>query len=101
MRESRQPSRNAPPCPGRLDGSDARPLDPRLAAGFKDGYSFALETSGDRFHVHANPIVPGRTGRRRFYVGSTRYPVGTRNANGPLVRFHLTRPATSGDSPIE
>lgn len=63
---------------GMPNPSAADLLDPLLAAGMKSGYEFiysALDTNGDLrmdfYAVRANPLRPGTTGDRFFYVDQT------------------------------
>ncbi len=74
--------------------SDSTPpyLSDELGSGTKDGYAFAhvVGTPADsNWYAQGNPILPGKTGRRYFFVDSS-----------GVVRFHPSRPATSADSPI-
>ena len=67
-------------------------VDAVLGGCRKSGYTFILVTQnfGSGFHVHANPVVPGKTATRFFYVDD----------NG-VIRFNLVQQAESGDRPME
>ncbi len=70
-------------------------LDPVVSSGIKSGYSFvyAASSSGggipDRFAVNANPISPGQTGERYFFVDQTM-----------VIRFDTLGPAGPASPPI-
>jgi len=70
--------------------------DSVLASAIKSGYSFvynAVDSDSDgkmdSYTVRANPIAPGQTGDRYFYVDQTN-----------VVRFNLTGPAGASDDPV-
>jgi len=61
------------------DSNAINPIDPELARGVKSGYSFTY-TPGKitrgmvlTFTVQADPIEPGKTGRKHFYVDESGY----------------------------
>ncbi|HEX9761197.1 MAG TPA: prepilin-type N-terminal cleavage/methylation domain-containing protein [Candidatus Acidoferrales bacterium] len=86
-----------PPSGGAEPSTSAADLiDSVLASGIKSGYSFvynAIDTdsdgSVDAYTVNANPVAPGQTGDRYFYVDQTN-----------VVRFNLTGPAGTTDDPV-
>lgn len=44
-------------------------INSALVAGEKSGYTFTYTRDGaHEFHINANPLVPGRTGVRYFYM---------------------------------
>lgn len=64
-----------------------------LGRGVKSGYSFVLTVgtpADSNYVVEANPLAPGQSGGRRFFVDSS-----------GVVRFHEEHRASSGDSAIE
>lgn len=71
-----------------------RLIDPAVANGRKEGYSFTVEATAagpeESYRAAAVPLEPGESGRRCFYVD----PSG-------VVRFNPRGPASSADSPIE
>ena len=47
-------------------------IDPQLASGSKDGYDYEYASSAVQdFSLNANPVVPGNTGKRYFYIDET------------------------------
>ena len=71
-------------------------IDPVLATGAKGGYTFTyvpIDANGDgkpeQFTVNANPVTPGVTGNRWFFVDQTN-----------VVRYDNTGPATAASNPI-
>ncbi len=77
-------------------------IDGVLAAGVKSGYRFfyaganavAIPPPGcapgwNAYTVNANPIAPGATGQRRFFVD-----------NSTVIRFNMAGPAGPGDAPL-
>jgi type IV pilus assembly protein PilA len=68
------PALGRAPGGGPATAANADILDPVVANGIKSGYNFvyaALSSGGgnpDRFAVNANPISPGQTGERYFFV---------------------------------
>lgn len=68
-------------------------LDPVVASGIKSGYSFVYAAAGgakpDRFAVNANPISPGQSGERYFFVDQTM-----------VIRFDTLGPAGPASQPI-
>lgn len=47
-------------------------IDAQLASGSKDGYDYAYSSSAVQdFSLNANPVVPGNTGNRYFYIDET------------------------------
>lgn len=68
-----------------------------LAAGQKSGYLFTYEASSSRadgvldtFRVNADPITPGTTGERHFYVDQT-----------GVIRYQNDGPANQNSPPIQ
>lgn len=61
---------------GTLADLAAQGLDPAIVAGTTQGYSFKLhlEDSGQRAWLRADPVEPGVTGRRHFFVQSDPRP---------------------------
>lgn len=55
----------------------------------KSGYQFSLAGTGPDFEANADPITPGVTGKRHFYM----------NVPG-VIRFNPNQPATAGDLPL-
>src|SRR5712692_1653786 len=70
-------------------------LDQVVSSGIKSGYSFvyAVSSSGganpDRFAVNANPVSPGQSGERYFFVDQTM-----------VIRFDTLGPASAASPPI-
>lgn len=71
-------------------------IDPVLATGTKTGYTFnysSVDNDGDGkpegFTCNADPITPGQTGQKYFYVDQTN-----------VIRYSLTGPAGPTDPPI-
>ena len=76
-----------------LSASTPPYVDDVLGAGRKGGYSFVLTVgtpASANWTATARPVKPGKTGNRYFFVDSS-----------GVVRFHLARPATSLDSPLD
>lgn len=65
-------------------------IDSLLASGTKSGYDFALAGGFDDWTCLANPVTPGRTGDRFFYVDQT-----------GVIRFAEGGPANNASSPID
>ena len=86
-----------PPLPGsQASASRADLVDPLLASQIKSGYSFvytAIDTDGDgqvdAFTVNANPVSPGQTGDKYFYVDQK-----------GVVRYSLSGPADASSDPV-
>lgn len=86
-----------PPIGGGAPSAAAADLiDSVLASGIKNGYSFVynvLDADGngqpDLYTVNANPVSPGQTGERFFYVDQTH-----------VLRFALGGPADSSSEPV-
>jgi type IV pilus assembly protein PilA len=86
-----------PPPPGNLPtASNADLIDSVLASGIRNGYSFVyvpIDTGGtgkpDAFTVNANPVSPGQTGEKYFYVDQTN-----------VIRWKLGGPADSNSTPV-
>jgi prepilin-type N-terminal cleavage/methylation domain-containing protein len=85
-----------PPGGGAVTSANADILDPVIASGIKSGYNFTytpLTTGGsptpNGFVVTANPIVPGQTGNRYFFMDGSF-----------VIRFDTTGPATVSSKPI-
>lgn len=71
--------------------SDPPYIDVVLATGTRQGYTFAYNfVDAEHFRLNADPISPGRTGNRYFYVDET----GVLRANG-------TQRASASDPPVE
>jgi hypothetical protein len=68
-----------------------RLIDNVLAAGKKLGYEFLFEKdlNNDLWSVRANPITPGKSGDRYFYVDES-----------GVIRFNASSSATPNDEPI-
>lgn len=71
-------------------------IDVVLASGIKSGYSFVyspIDVNGDgqpdRFTLNANPVSPGQTGEKHFYVDETN-----------VIRFSTSGPAGPGSTPV-
>ena len=80
-----------PPTPLKADLVDAV-----LASGIRNGYSFvyvAIDNGGtgkpDAFTVNANPVSPGQTGEKYFYVDQTN-----------VIRYKFGGPADANSSPV-
>ncbi len=86
-----------PPGGGRLaSAANADLIDSVLAGGTRRGYTFTyapVDTAGngqfDRFSVNANPITPGISGQRYFFVDHSH-----------VLRFDVNGPATAASTPI-
>lgn len=81
---------------GAPSAASADLLDSVLASGIKNGYSFVynvLDVDGngqpDLYTVNANPVSPGQTGERFFYVDQTH-----------VLRFALGGPADATSEPV-
>ena len=76
-------------CPG---GNNQ--IDPALQTGNKSGYTFTLGgTTGTpvvTFTANANPITPGSSGTRRFFVDQT-----------GVIRYNQTAAATVNDNALQ
>ncbi len=85
-----------PPLGSQASALHADLVDEVLASGIRNGYSFVyvvIDTSGsgrpDRYTINANPLSPGQTGQRYFYVDET-----------GVIRFALGGPAGPGSTPV-
>lgn len=86
-----------PPPPGsNASAAAADLLDSVLASQIKSGYSFvyaAIDTDGDGqvdfYTVNANPVSPGQTGDKYFYVDQK-----------GVVRYALGGPANASSDPV-
>jgi prepilin-type N-terminal cleavage/methylation domain-containing protein len=85
-----------PPAGAPPSAAAAGLIDQVLASGVKSGYTFsysAIDADGDGkpegFICNANPVSPGQTGNRYFYVDQTN-----------VIRFHLGAPANSASTPV-
>lgn len=85
-----------PPPGGPPTAAAADLIDSVLASGQKAGYVFlyaAIDVNGDgrpdAFTVNANPVAPGVSGRKFFFVDETN-----------VIRYSLTGPANSASTPI-
>lgn len=65
-------------------------IDEAVATGAKDGYRYALNSTGEHWTCSAEPVTPGTTGTRRFFV----------NEAG-IIRFNLTTTATAADPEVQ
>ena len=76
-------------CPG---GNSQ--IDPALESGQKSGYNFSLGgTTGTpivTFTANANPITPGSSGTRRFFVDQT-----------GVIRYNQTAAAAANDNALQ
>jgi len=71
--------------------SAANLIDSSLGTGTKSGYLFTMTNSGNHEFVwecHADPISPGKSGNRYFYIDQA-----------GILRFARTGPAESTDPP--
>jgi type IV pilus assembly protein PilA len=84
-----------PPGGGQPTPASADLIDSVLGSGIKNGYSFvyaAISAGGvnpEEFTVNANPISPGQTGVRFFFVDQTN-----------VIRWSAMGPAGPGDMPM-
>ncbi len=65
-------------------------IDSVLASGSKQGYNFNLTGDASGFNATADPMTPGTTGNRRFFVDTS-----------GVIRYNLTATATAGDLPLD
>lgn len=87
----------APPPPNTPANATAAGLiDPTLASGTRNGYTFtyaAVDTDGngqpDQYRVNANPVQVGTSGEKYFYVDHTN-----------VIRENLGGPADANSPPI-
>ena len=68
---------------------EARYIDSQLASGMKNGYQFATSSEGETFKVNADPIMPGETGIRSFFVDES-----------GVIRWSMEGPATVFSLPL-
>ena len=85
-----------PPAGSGPSATNADLIDPVLASGIRNGYNFvyvAIDNGGtgrpDAFTVNANPISPGLTGQKYFYVDQTN-----------VIRYSLGGVAGPGSAPV-
>jgi len=86
-----------PPPPGsQASALHADLMDEVLASGIRHGYNFVyvpIDMAGNgkpsAFTVHANPVSPGQTGERYFFVDQTN-----------VIRFAVGGPANSSSTPV-
>lgn len=85
-----------PPADTPVGPSHADMIDPLLASGIRNGYSFVyngVDLNGDGtidvYSVNANPVSPGQTGERYFYLDQTN-----------VIRQALDGPAGPSSTPI-
>ena len=86
-----------PPPPGsQASAAHSDLVDEVLASGIRNGYSFvyvAIDAAGNgkptAFTVNANPVSPGQTGERYFFVDQTN-----------VIRFALGGPANASSTPV-
>ncbi|MBI3670876.1 MAG: prepilin-type N-terminal cleavage/methylation domain-containing protein [Acidobacteria bacterium] len=90
------PSLGPPPRGSQASSSRADLIDEVLASTIRNGYSFvyvAIDNAGigkpDQYTVNANPISPGQTGDRYFYVDQT-----------GVIRWKLAGPADFNSTPV-
>lgn len=66
-------------------------INPALVNGEKSGYSFNyVRDSSDEFHINADPLTPGRTGARYFYMDET-----------SIIRYNTSGEAGEDDPPAK
>ncbi|MDO8730254.1 MAG: type II secretion system protein [Candidatus Omnitrophota bacterium] len=74
-----------------LAGSTPSYIDAVLGGGQKQGYNFLYTfLDAERFQLQAQPITPGSTGNRFFFVDET-----------GVLRVRMGAPAGPGDVPVE
>ncbi len=86
-----------PPPPGsQATAAHADMVDEVLASSIRNGYSFvyvAIDAAGNgkpsAFTVNANPVSPGQTGERYFFVDQTN-----------VIRYALGGPANPSSTPV-
>ena len=85
-----------PPRGSQASSSHSDLIDEVLASTIRNGYSFVyvpIDNAGngkpDQFTVNANPISPGQTGDRYFYVDQTN-----------VIRWKLGGPADAATTPV-
>jgi len=86
-----------PPPPGTMaTPTNGDLIDPVLASGIRNGYSFVytpIDSSGSgkpsAFTINANPLSPGQTGERYFYADQTN-----------VIRWALGGPAGPSSPPV-
>jgi len=90
------PALGPPPAGTSPSATAADLIDSVLANKIKSGYSFiyvAIDSDGngemDGYAVNANPISPGQTGDKYFYVDQT-----------GVVRYNLAGPANATSDPV-
>jgi prepilin-type N-terminal cleavage/methylation domain-containing protein len=87
----------APPAPGAQRSASAADLiDPVLATSSRNGYTFfytGVDSDGngefETYYVNANPITPGRSGEKYFYVDHTN-----------VIRENIGGPANATSPPV-
>lgn len=89
-------NRKLPPDLQALGPQGADLIDPVLATGHKSGYTFHYrpmdrsgDGSGDGYEIRADPVTPGTTGQRYFFVDET-----------GVIRMSSTGPANQDSPPI-
>ncbi len=75
---------------GLSDLWSAKLLDPSVADPYKAGYTFTYVLGTNTYEFRGDPTNPGNSGSRYFYAD----PSG-------VIRFSITGPANSTDSPID
>ena len=85
-----------PPAGSGPSATKADLIDSVLASGIRNGYNFvyvAIDNGGtgkpDSFTINANPISPGQTGEKYFYVDQTN-----------VIRYTFSGPAGPSSPPI-
>jgi type IV pilus assembly protein PilA len=88
-----------PPVQAMPNSTIAGYLDDELAAGKKEGYSFTYKPGPadengriQSYTLTANPLKPGESGTRYYFVGPTLGDEKTR-----MIRVNPSRPATTED----
>ena len=86
-----------PPAPGPVSVNAAGLIDDVLATGAKAGYVYTyvpgpVSSGGtiESYTLHADPLTPGVTGIRHFFVDAT-----------GIIRFNPLAPATAADAPLQ
>ena len=87
-----------PPSEGSASNAEAAgSVDAELAAGQKYGYNFTYQASSsrgdgvlDKFRLNADPVAPGSTGMRHFFIDQS-----------GVIRFQVDGPANEASPPLE
>lgn len=85
-----------PPAGSQASAAHADLVDEVLSSGIRNGYSYAyvaIDNGGtgkpDAYTVNANPVSPGQTGERYFFVDQTN-----------VIRYALGGPANGNSAPV-